>query len=174
MLPPLFKALNMTTAQGPGGWLNGESGIEDCVAVWPCDASLSLVSFATPECIPEIKAIPSNVVVINPQLFLDDWSRDESKDFISKAVTVYTLTQLNLKGDGLGGALPVRGILYRVFPSPFRAARRLDQGGYVLLREYETKPTRAELEELFLNDSTTRDAKLTFVQKLQKLVPRVD
>jgi hypothetical protein len=117
------------------------------------------------------------------------------------------------------GALPVRGILYRQYPNVFKAARRLDQGGYVLLNTYETKPSRYYLsitvcimykdiseyicirayrcifqdickllnvvmfiilctsfhrdilDELYMEDSETRDENLSFLDRLKKQVP---
>jgi hypothetical protein len=44
---------------------------------------------------------------------------------------------------------------------PLQAARRLDKGGYVTLKCYERKPTRAVLEELFFEDSKERDKNLS-------------
>lgn len=179
MLPSTFTTLNFSSsARSISTFLNGESGVEDCVAVWSHE-NLRLVSFPTPEAIDEIKEMtasnPSIVVcLLNPQFFLDPLSRDDSKSFVAGAEVIYELTQLNMRGEGLSGALPVRGILSRSFPGPFRAGRRLDQGGYVLLKEYAQKPTRAELEVLYLEDSKTRDAGMSLSDQLKRLVPRFD
>ena len=49
-----------------------------------------------------------------------------------------------MRGEALGGALPVRGIVYRAFPGPFQAGRRLDVGGYVLLKSFDSPEKRDE------------------------------
>ena len=176
MIETSLKQLNFTNT-GSVTYLNGESGQEDCVAVWQA-AGLSVVTFATPECIPELRQLAEReggvVVVVNPQFFLDPLSSKGSKEFVASATTVFELTQLNMRGEALGGALPVRGIISREFPNKFVTARRLDGGGYVLLREWDAKPSRAEMETVFLEDSKIRDAQLSLVDKLRKLVPRVD
>jgi hypothetical protein len=174
MIETSLKQLNFSST-GSLSYLNGESGQEDCVAVWQAPG-LSVVTFATPECIPEIRQLAENgvVIVVNPQFFLDPLSSKGSKEFVASATTVFELTQLNMRGEALGGALPVRGIISREFPNKFVTARRLDGGGYVLLREWDTRPSRAEMETVFLEDSKIRDAQLSLVDKLRKLVPRVD
>jgi len=184
MLPSTLKTLDPTsTSTAPLGYLNGESGVEDCVAIWKAEQQTSgtlinIVSFATPEVIPELKdllSLPESVtVLLNPQFFLDPLSLQSSKDFLESCTSIYQLKQLNMRGEALGGALPVRGIVYRAFPGPFQAGRRLDVGGYVLLKSFDSEPSRSVLETLYLEDSKERDSQLSLVDQLKKLVPRFD
>ena len=53
----------------------------------------------------------------------------------------------------------------------FQAARRLDKGGYVLLKAYDTRPLRSELETLYMDDSKIRDRNLSMLDRLKKQVP---
>jgi len=186
MLPSTLKTLDPTstsTSTAPLGYLNGESGVEDCVGIWKVEQQtngmlINIVSFATPEVIPELKdllSLPESVtVLLNPQFFLDPLSLQTSKEFLESCSSIYQLKQLNMRGEALGGALPVRGIVYRAFPGPFQAGRRLDVGGYVLLKSFDSEPSRSILETLFLEDSKERDSQLSLVDQLKKLVPRFD
>jgi hypothetical protein len=70
------------------------------------------------------------------------------------------------------GALPVRGLQYRKFPGPFRIGRRLDDGNYVLLKEYDTKPSREQLETLFFEDSKVRDKDVGFLERIRRQIPQ--
>lgn len=88
--------------------------------------------------------------------------------FIYSAEVAYQLEQLNMRGPNL---LPVRGLLYRKYPDNFKVARRLDSGQYVLLKSYEQKPVREELELLFFEDSKERDKDLSFLDRLKKQIP---
>ena len=153
----------------------GESGEDDAVGVWSHDG-VYLCTFPTPEYIPSIQTYErwadaqSIFAVVNQQFFLDPMSKGESKTFLKEAVVVYRLESLNMKGPG---ALPVRGVLYRQYPHQFKAARRLDGGGYVVLKSFDTLPTRDELERLFFDDSKERDKSLTFLDRLKKQIPRL-
>ena len=73
---------------------------------------------------------------------------------------------------GYDGVLPVRGVLFRCYPDKFQVGRRLDEGGYVLIIQFEYKPSREELEMVFKEDSTERDKNLSFQQRLQKMIPQ--
>ena len=57
------------------------------------------------------------LVIVNQQFFLDPLSNQQSKDFLNDIPTGYVLESLNMRGPG---ALPVRGILYRQYPHPFK------------------------------------------------------
>eukprot|EP00596_Hydrurales_sp_CCMP1899_P005903 CAMPEP_0119048302 /NCGR_PEP_ID=MMETSP1177-20130426/58195_1 /TAXON_ID=2985 /ORGANISM="Ochromonas sp, Strain CCMP1899" /LENGTH=229 /DNA_ID=CAMNT_0007024005 /DNA_START=241 /DNA_END=930 /DNA_ORIENTATION=+ len=156
-------------------YMGGEIGEDDAVGLWSdVDERICICCFPTPDQIPAIIEykkwinINSIFVIINQQFFLDPLSKNKSKDFLSSAEIVYRLESLNMRGPG---ALPVRGILYRQYPNVFKAARRLDQGGYVLLNTYETKPSRDLLDELYMEDSETRDENLSFLDRLKKQVP---
>ena len=153
----------------------GESGEDDAVGIWS-HSGVYLCSFPTPEYIPSIQIYErwadakSIFNVVNQQFFLDPMSKAESKTFLKEATVVYRLESLNMKGPG---ALPVRGVLYRQYPYRFKAARRLDGGGYVVLKTYDTLPTRDELETIFFEDSKERDRSLTFLDRLKKQIPRL-
>lgn len=69
------------------------------------------------------------------------------------------------------GGLPCRGILHRQYPNQYVAARRLDNGDYVILQTYKDKPDRATLETVFFEDSKIRDSTLSFTDKLKRFVP---
>lgn len=174
MLEPVLRRLNFSSSAFAQRTFLGEFGEEDSIGLFQ-DGPFCVVAFPTPESIEELRAMlrdgPQDriIVLVNPQIFLDPMSVDTSKGFMASAETIYSLVQLNLKG--LSGYLPVRGILFREYPGPYLAGRRLDAGGYTELQRYATKPPRAVLDELFMEDSRVRDRDLTFAQRLQKLAP---
>jgi hypothetical protein len=174
ILSPLFRELNFSTPN-PTPLVIDE---DDCVAIWKNSDNVHICSFATPESIDELRYILDDssavLLLLLPQFFLDPLSRESSKQFLASAEQVYMLEQLNMRGERLAGALPVRGLLYRSYPAQFQAGRRLDAGGYVTLASYSEKPSRGDLEKLFLEDSKTRDGQLSMKEMLQKLVPRLD
>ena len=174
ILSPLFRELNFSSPTPTPRVLDED----DCVAIWK-NNNVHICCFATPDYIDELQNILSSdstavLLLLLPQFFLDPLSRESSKQFLASAEQVYLLEQLNMRGERLAGALPVRGLLYRAFPKLFQAGRRLDAGGYVTLASYSEKPSRGELEKLFLEDSKTRDGQLSMKEMLQKLVPRLD
>lgn len=150
---------------------------EDSVGIW-VDQGVTLISFPTTEQIPSIKerlgwrSQDDIVVMVNQQFFLDPLSNPESREFLDSAEVVYKLDQLNMRGPA---ALPCRGVLYRQFPGPYIAARRLDgaAGGYVVLAKYTDSPSRKELEDLFMEDSKERDKGLSFQQRIQRMIPQL-
>ena len=148
---------------------------EDAVGIWN-DKGITIVSFPTTEQVDTLnerirwRADGDIVCLFNQNFFLDPLSKDSSRDFLDKAEIVYKLEQLNMRGPG---ALPCRGVLFREFPGPFIAARRLDQGGYVILKEYLKEPSRQELETLFYEDSKERDKDLTIKQRIQRMIPQL-
>ena len=150
---------------------------EDSVGIW-VDQGVTLISFPTTEQIPSIKerlgwrSQDDIVVLANQQFFLDPLSNPESREFLDSAEVVYKLEQLNMRGPA---ALPCRGVLYRQFPGPYIAARRLDgaAGGYVVLAKYTDSPSRKELEDLFMEDSKERDKGLSFQQRIQRMIPQL-
>jgi hypothetical protein len=173
LLKETMKQLNFSPAR-----IKEEKFIDeiDAVGVWE-DNGFQLVCFPTPSTVDYLQDNYSKwndkssiLALINQQLFLDPMSKQSTKDFLQSAITVYQLEQLNMRGPG---ALPVRGIAYRQYPGPFLLCRRLDVGGYVLLKEYEgdRMPPRNELEELFMEDSKVRDKDLTLLDRLKKQVP---
>jgi hypothetical protein len=148
---------------------------EDAVGVWN-DQGITFVSFPTTENIDAIKermqwkSQGDVFALVNNQFFLDPMSKEDSKRFLEETTVAYKLEQLNMRGPN---ALPCRGILYRVYPGPFVAARRLDGGGYVTLATYEAAPSRAVLEELFMEDSRVRDKDLTMQQRVMRMIPQL-
>lgn len=190
MLKVAFQFLNFSAdAINAQEFMDGENGFEDGIGIWKYQ-NINICCFPTTDCIPEIlKRMQEHkaeldlisklgspkqnpvFVMVNPQFFLDPMSKEESKSFLRGCSTVYELTSLNMRGDGLAGTMPVRGILVREYPGKYRVGRRLDAGGYVLLGSYNEKPERRELEVLFMDDSKSRDKDLTLQEKLQKLVP---
>merc|ERR1711871_694877 len=143
--------------------------------IWE-DKGIVLTTFVTPEQVDEIVDRSEKMnnqelfVLINNQFFLDPLSRDISKNLLKNGENAYTLEQLNMKG--YDGVLPVRGVLFRCYPDKFQVGRGLDEGGYVLIRQFEYKPSREELEMVFKEDSTERDKNLSFQQRLQKMIPQ--
>lgn len=115
-------------------------------------------------------AVTTTLSMINHQFFLDPLSKQDSKDFLASAVVAYQLENLNMRGPG---ALPVRGLVYRIYPYPFQVARRLDQGGYEVIAVYDEErlPAREELEKVFYVDSEVRDKNLSMIDRLKKQVP---
>ena len=172
MLGVTMKALNFSSeAINARDYLNPE----DAVGVWG-DQGVTLACFCTPEQIPKLKEKLSwsgssdVVVMVNNKFFLDPLSKDESKEFLDNAAIAYKLEQLNMRGPN---ALPCRGVLFRKYPGPFKAARRLDGGGYVVLAEYSEAPDRASLEDLFMEDSIERDKNLTMQQRMMRMIPQL-
>lgn len=147
----------------------------DAVYIWDAKG-YQLVTFPLPDTIPNLAERvrwnddSSILAIVNQQFFLDPMSKQESKDFQEAAEVCYILENLNMRGPG---AMPVRGLVYRKYPGPFQYCRRLDGGGYVLLKEVfdGQMPPRDELEELFFNDSKERDKDLSFVDRLKRQVP---
>jgi hypothetical protein len=168
-----FKALNFSTSVV--NKRNFMSEAEDGIGIWE-DKGIVLTTFVTPEQVDEIVDRSEKMnnqelfVLINNQFFLDPLSRDISKNLLKNGENAYTLEQLNMKG--YDGVLPVRGVLFRCYPDKFQVGRRLDEGGYVLIRQFEYKPSREELEMVFKEDSTERDKNLSFQQRLQKMIPQ--
>jgi hypothetical protein len=89
---------------------------------------------------------------------------------LNEAEVAYLLEPLQAKAYG---SIPysVRGLLYRRAPRPFLLARRLDEGGYVVLEEYRERPERKEIEDRLRDDSKQRDKSLSMAEKLKRLVP---
>lgn len=56
-------------------------------------------------------AAKGTLILVNHQFFLDQFSKQETKDFIGNSELVYLLQSLNIKGPGL---LPIKGVLKRV------------------------------------------------------------
>lgn len=54
-----------------------------------------------------------------------------------------------------------------------QAARRLDIGGYTVLKSFATKPIRSELDELFFEDSKIRDKDLSLMDRMRRLIPKI-
>lgn len=172
MLKVSMKALNFsTTAINARDYLSKD----DAVGIWG-DKGITFVSFCTPEEIPILKERISwsgsseRVIIVNNKFFLDPLSKDESKKFLANAQIAYKLEQLNMRGPN---ALPCRGLLFRKFPGSFKAARRLDGGGYVVLAEYQELPDRATLETLFMEDSAVRDKNLSLQQRMMRMIPQL-
>lgn len=67
------------------------------------------------------------LVIVNQQFFLDPLSNQQSKDFLNGIQSGYILESLNMKGPG---ALPVRGILYRQYPHPFKVRIQMSMSLY--------------------------------------------
>ena len=177
MLEPVLRKLNFSSSASAQRSYLGQFGEEDSIGLFQ-DGPICLVAFPTPESIDELRTMLHDdsgqqrerlIVLVNPQIFLDPLSAESSRKFIASAETIYSLVQLNLKG--LSGFLPVRGILFREYPNPWLAGRRLDVGGYTLLQTFASKPPRPVLDEIFMEDSRVRDRDLTFAQRLQKLAP---
>lgn len=174
MLIETMKSLNFSTLSAEESNFLYE---EDAVGIW-VDQGVTLISFPTTEQIPSTKerlgwrSEGDITVMMNNQFFLDPLSSPESKDFLDSAGVAYKLEQLNMRGPA---ALPCRGILYRQFPGPFIAARRLDgaAGGYVVLAKYDEAPSRKTLEDLFMEDSKERDKGLSFQQRIQRMIPQL-
>lgn len=172
MLKETMKALKFSSSK-----MNEENYIDDidAVGLWE-DNGYQMCCFPTPDSCSYLKNNfmkwnddSSMLALINHQMFLDPMSKQDTKDFLNSATTVYQLEQLNCRGPG---ALPVRGLAYRQYPGPYLVCRRLDVGGYVLLKEYaDSMPPRPELEELFMEDSKVRDKDLSLLDRLKKQVP---
>lgn len=168
-----FKALNFSTSIV--NTKNFMSEVEDGIGIWE-DKGITLATFATPEQVDEIVGRSNKMsnqelfILVNNQFFLDPLSRDISKNLLKNGESAYLLEQLNMRG--YDGVLPVRGVLFRTFPGKFKVGRRLDEGGYVLIKEYDLKPSRDELETVFKEDSAERDKNLSFQQRIQKMIPQ--
>ena len=151
----------------------GYSGEEDAVGLWE-DCGYKIVCHITPDTLDYIRSMSNwrdnseALICINPQLFLDPLSKQESIDFVAGANDIYLLESLNMRGPN---ALPCRGLLYRAFPDKYKAARRLDGGGYVVIAEYDKKPIRSQLEEIFLEDSKIRDKDLSLADRAKRYIP---
>jgi hypothetical protein len=142
--------------------------VDDAIGIWTSE-NVAVVCFATPEVLGSLKSMReegTSIVLLNHQFFLDTFSSSDSKQFIESATVVYQLQSLNMKG---GGLLPIKGVLKRQYPSPFIAARKLDQGQYVELGRFETKPARSDLDKLFLKDSEERDKSLSLWDRLKRI-----
>ena len=90
---------------------------------------------------------------------------------MERATDAYVLDSLYMKGQL---ALPVRGLLYRKYPGDYMVGRRLDgpiAGEYVVIATYPTRPSRAQLEIDFFEDSRERDKDLSLVDRLKKVIP---
>lgn len=174
MLQETFRKLNFSASAMSASNYLGDCGEEDAIGVWE-DNGVCICVFPTVDTIPAITEKldsqgTSIIALVNQQFFLDPLSKESSKKFLSSLQHSYLIENLLLRGPG---AMPVRGLLFRQFPSQYKAGRRLDQGGYVLLKTYDTKPTRAELEELFFEDSKIRDKDLSFFERLRRQIPSV-
>jgi Domain of unknown function (DUF1995) len=129
MIVETMKALNFTPSSiKKREYLGGEIGVEDAVGIWSDPArGIYICSFPTAEYIKFIDeqlkwSDPDSIfILVNQQFFLDPLSKGESKDFLVSAQVVYRLESLNMRGPG---ALPVRGVLYRQYPNPFKVRFR--------------------------------------------------
>lgn len=244
LLMRTMQELNFTAdAMNARRFLDG-AGEDDAVGVWECNG-FQLVVFPTPDSIPSLQRSmqwadgSTLLAIVNSQIFLDNFSKKESKDFMEQLEVAYQLESVNSRGPG---SLPVRGLIYRKFPGPFQVslsyafyyhslcvncasinrltatlmicpllllihfciyafirlfvclfvcvyvclfvcllfamvlhlkiARRLDRGGYVLLKEFdEVLPSRQELDQIFFDDSAERDKSLSFLDRIKKQVP---
>ena len=175
MLKVTMQSLNFTSSAISERKYIGTGGEEDAVGVW-ADNGYTLCCFCTPDSIEPLKDrltwadSTTLMTIVNNQFFLDPLSREESKEFVGSLDFVFLLENLNMRGPN---ALPVRGILYRVYPGNYIAGRRKDGGGYIKLKEYAYKPSRAELEDLFYEDSEIRDANLTMKQRIMRMIPQL-
>ena len=119
-------------------YLGDSYGEEDAVGFWS-DNGISICCFPTVETIPFLKEIKQNIqfqtdttaeisddsmnksssilVIVNQQFFLDPLSDTDSQSFLSDINYGYLLETLNMKGPG---ALPVRGLLSRDYPNPYK------------------------------------------------------
>lgn len=150
----------------------GEFGEEDAVGKWQ-DNGIQICCFPTVDSIPYLQQMmkwsdnSTILVLINPQFFLDPFSSKESKRFVDAIPSIYQLQSLSLKGPG---AIPIKGILFRKFPSLFKAVRKLIDGSYVLLGTFETKPSQAELDKVYYEDSKVRDKDVSFFDRLRRQI----
>jgi hypothetical protein len=148
MLAETMKSLDFSASAIEARlFLGGGGGEEDAVGIWN-HKDINICCFPTEESIPFLKAIIKEqtllgcsdssrdsmsinassaddmickttgvLVIVNQQFFLDPLSNQQSKDFLNDIPTGYVLESLNMRGPG---ALPVRGILYRQYPHPFK------------------------------------------------------
>lgn len=150
----------------------GEFGEEDAVGKWQ-DNGLTLCCFPTVDSIPFLQQMikwsdySTLLVLVNPQFFLDPFSKAETKQFVESISTIYQLQSLSLKGPG---AIPIKGILYRKFPEPFKAVRKLTDGSYITLALFDTKPSQATLDKVFYDDSKVRDKDVSFIDRLRRQI----
>ena len=76
---------------------------DDAIGIWSRvkenGQQLSIVCFATPEVLSGLQELSSKgtLVLVNHQFFLDQFSRQETKNFIDSTEIVYLLQSLNMK-----------------------------------------------------------------------------
>ena len=97
-------------------------GEEDAVGLWEFN-DFQICCFPTADSIPYLQKLQrwadnsTTLILVNPQFFLNPLSKEESRKFVESISDCYLLSSLAMKGPG---ALPIRGLLYRKFPSPFQ------------------------------------------------------
>ena len=170
MVPGMLKTLGFSAEQIATRVFLGYE--EDAIGVWTRTLEdgqqLSVVAFATPEVLAELQELGSKgtLVLINHQFFLDQFSRQETKDFLASFEIAYFLQSLNMKGPGL---LPIKGVLRRTYPGDWVVGRRMDAGVFEVLKTAASRPAQDEITELFFKDSEIRDKDLSLFDRLKRL-----
>merc|ERR1711998_719309 len=115
MLQPTLKSLGFSAEEiATRKFMSLE---DDAIGIWQRTGGdgklMSVVCFATPEVLGGLQdlAAKGTLILVNHQFFLDQFSKQETKDFIGNAELVYLLQSLNMKGPGL---LPIKGVLKRM------------------------------------------------------------
>lgn len=136
----------------------GPYGPEDAIGFWEHN-KIGLCIFPTSDTISTIIQMQPNydiLIIINQQFFLDPLSKDASKEFLFSLPYCYILENLLMKGPD---ALPIRGLLYRQYPGPYKACRRMEDGsGYILLKTYEYGPTGISSDRSVSFNGTSTDS----------------
>ena len=126
LLQEIMKILKFSSAAMNKIEFLGDYGEEDAVGVWQ-DNGYQLCCFPTPDSIPYLLRMQkwsdnsTITVLVNSQIFLNAFSKQESKKFLASVTPVYQFATLSMKGVN---ALQISGLLYRRYPKEFQVVNK--------------------------------------------------
>ena len=126
LLQEIMKILKFSSAAMNKIEFLGDYGEEDAVGVWQ-DNGYQLCCFPTPDSIPYLLRMQkwsdnsTITVLVNSQIFLNAFSKQESKKFLASVTPVYQFATLSMKGVN---ALQISGLLYRRYPNEFQVVNK--------------------------------------------------